>query len=91
MGCQALRPSRAITGCWERCCPFQLSRAVVDRGERLLEKIRPRETAVRCGEWKKDAKYVGKGVFMTECDGSRGPMRRSWIDFSDLISLRINN
>lgn len=56
-----------------------------------MEKIRPRETAVRCGEWKKDAKYVGKGVFMTECDGSRGPMRRSWIDFSDLISAGIKN
>lgn len=70
MGCQTLRPSRAIIGCWERCCPFQLSGAAVDRGERLLEKKRPRETAVRCGEWKKDAKYVEKGAFTTECDGS---------------------
>lgn len=62
-GSQALGPSRAIIGCWKRCCPFQLTRTAVDRAQRLLEKIRPWETAVRYGGWKKDAKYLAKKGF----------------------------
>lgn len=71
-GSQAPGPSRVIIGCWKRCCPFQLTRTAVDRAQRLLAKIRARETAVRYRGWKRDAKFLAKRVFTSGSDGSWG-------------------